>query len=616
MSVGRGRGVGSAGRPAAPRPAAVAATRAAPSSSSSPSACSCSSPSSTWWWPSPACRPPPSPPRAPRARRPASSSRRPTRTAPRTGWSPRSGGRCATRASRPTPPAPPWSSAAPGPCLTPGADVTVTVRVDVPLPVVPAGVSEVVPLVVPVSASHTQVVGEFEVGAVRARQGSGGRRTRPRAGRTTRARCCCSPWSTASSRSSWCSSWSRPRPCTWTASGCSRSRTRRPSTRPTPSTRPPTSTPTARPEGIDAVPVTDRTVRDSVVAYLERQQAPSRFTDLAVDTAATGTPDGRSAVVVLTARSLPLLPDAVAGAFTSGVPLRVTASATSADRALTDVQASGRAGHGLAGHDRQRHRRRRARGLVAAGRLPVHDDRRGARPPGAQQPLDEARVVEVGRPGSPTTVPSWTTGSLHDQALPSRSGSSCPPGSRTVRPLSASVSGVSVSASPAGGAGGGGAARPSSRAGRRGRRATGVTEPPGAGVAVGEPAGSGAADGRRRGAPCRPRTAGAPPRRTGRPRARARRCRRTRPAAGPRRERGARPPGRAARTEAGQQGSDEVTVGARAVPPSFSTDCPAQGLLPTSHSVYRPVVVSHDGCSHPRKVCAMSASPTLPATSS
>ena len=86
---------------------------------------------------------------------------------------------------------------------------------------------------------------------------------------------------------------------------------------------------TERPEGIDAVPVTDDTVRDSVVAYLERQQAPSRFSDLAVDTAATGTPDGQTAVVVLTARSLPLLPDAVAGSFTDGVPLRVTASATS-----------------------------------------------------------------------------------------------------------------------------------------------------------------------------------------------------------------------------------------------------------------------------------------------
>ena len=48
------------------------------------------------------------------------------------------------------------------PCLTPGADVSVTVSVDVPLPVVPAGLSAVVALVVPVSATHTQVVGEFE----------------------------------------------------------------------------------------------------------------------------------------------------------------------------------------------------------------------------------------------------------------------------------------------------------------------------------------------------------------------------------------------------------------------------------------------------------------------
>ncbi|MFC3689285.1 pilus assembly protein TadG-related protein [Aquipuribacter hungaricus] len=86
---------------------------------------------------------------------------------------------------------------------------------------------------------------------------------------------------------------------------------------------------TGRAGGIDAVPVTDATVRDSVVAYLERQDAPSRFVDLDVDTAATGTPDGVTAVVVLTARSLPLLPPAVAGPFTSGVPLRVTASAVS-----------------------------------------------------------------------------------------------------------------------------------------------------------------------------------------------------------------------------------------------------------------------------------------------
>lgn len=86
---------------------------------------------------------------------------------------------------------------------------------------------------------------------------------------------------------------------------------------------------TGRAEGIDAVPVTDATVRDSVTAYLQRQDASSRFTDLAVDGGSTGTPDGTTVVVTLTARSLPLLPDVVVGAYDAGVPLRVTSSALS-----------------------------------------------------------------------------------------------------------------------------------------------------------------------------------------------------------------------------------------------------------------------------------------------
>lgn len=49
------------------------------------------------------------------------------------------------------------------PCLTPGSDVSVTVAVQVPLPAVPAFVSSTVPLSVPVSATHTQVVDEFRV---------------------------------------------------------------------------------------------------------------------------------------------------------------------------------------------------------------------------------------------------------------------------------------------------------------------------------------------------------------------------------------------------------------------------------------------------------------------
>ncbi len=86
---------------------------------------------------------------------------------------------------------------------------------------------------------------------------------------------------------------------------------------------------TERPDGVDVVPLTDRTVRDSVLDYLERQEGSSRFVDLAVDTGATGTSDGQTAVVVLTARSLPLLPEALSGRWAAGVPLRVTASASS-----------------------------------------------------------------------------------------------------------------------------------------------------------------------------------------------------------------------------------------------------------------------------------------------
>lgn len=87
---------------------------------------------------------------------------------------------------------------------------------------------------------------------------------------------------------------------------------------------------TERAAGIDAVPVSDASVRQAVTAYLQRQDAPSRFTDLSVDMSATGTSDGTTAVVVLTARSLPLLPEQFAGRYGAGVPLRVTASAVSA----------------------------------------------------------------------------------------------------------------------------------------------------------------------------------------------------------------------------------------------------------------------------------------------
>lgn len=84
---------------------------------------------------------------------------------------------------------------------------------------------------------------------------------------------------------------------------------------------------TGRQGGVDVVPVTDETVRLSVTRYLQRQGAAEQFTDLSVDEAATGSTDGRSAVVVLTARSLPLLPRPVTGRYSAGVPLRVSATA-------------------------------------------------------------------------------------------------------------------------------------------------------------------------------------------------------------------------------------------------------------------------------------------------
>lgn len=86
---------------------------------------------------------------------------------------------------------------------------------------------------------------------------------------------------------------------------------------------------TEDPDGIDAVPITDAAVRDAATAYLQRHGASTGLTDLSLDSAASGTADGATAVVVLTARSLPLLPEALAGTYSEGVPLRVSASAIS-----------------------------------------------------------------------------------------------------------------------------------------------------------------------------------------------------------------------------------------------------------------------------------------------
>ena len=47
------------------------------------------------------------------------------------------------------------------PCLTPGARVETRARVTVPLPLIPAFAREVVPLEIPLSASHLSVVDRF-----------------------------------------------------------------------------------------------------------------------------------------------------------------------------------------------------------------------------------------------------------------------------------------------------------------------------------------------------------------------------------------------------------------------------------------------------------------------
>ncbi|WP_205709631.1 pilus assembly protein TadG-related protein [Kineococcus siccus] len=74
-----------------------------------------------------------------------------------------------------------------------------------------------------------------------------------------------------------------------------------------------------------AVPLTDASVRASVAAYLATADPAVR--GLAVDPA-TGTPDGRTAEVVLTANLQPPFAAFVPAAFAGGVPARVTSRAT------------------------------------------------------------------------------------------------------------------------------------------------------------------------------------------------------------------------------------------------------------------------------------------------
>lgn len=74
------------------------------------------------------------------------------------------------------------------------------------------------------------------------------------------------------------------------------------------------------------VPLTDASVRSSVEEYTNSVGAGADFEGLAIGSA-TGTPDGETAQVVLIAVARPPLIGSVLEAFSSGVPLQVTAQA-------------------------------------------------------------------------------------------------------------------------------------------------------------------------------------------------------------------------------------------------------------------------------------------------
>lgn len=75
-----------------------------------------------------------------------------------------------------------------------------------------------------------------------------------------------------------------------------------------------------------AVPLTDSSVRTAVEEYAVAVGAPARFEDFRVERA-TGTADGRTAQVTLSARARLPLVSAVLGEYAGGVPLTVTARA-------------------------------------------------------------------------------------------------------------------------------------------------------------------------------------------------------------------------------------------------------------------------------------------------
>jgi len=75
-----------------------------------------------------------------------------------------------------------------------------------------------------------------------------------------------------------------------------------------------------------SVPLSDGSVRDRVGHYLEERDAYADFEDLAVGRA-TGTPDGRTAEVSLTATVRPPLVGWAIAAFSDGIVLRADARA-------------------------------------------------------------------------------------------------------------------------------------------------------------------------------------------------------------------------------------------------------------------------------------------------
>lgn len=79
-------------------------------------------------------------------------------------------------------------------------------------------------------------------------------------------------------------------------------------------------------DGAGVVPLSDSTVRESVVSFLVAAQAAGRFEDLTVADP-TGSPDGLTVEVTLTARVRLPVPTFVVAAWSDGIPLAVTSRA-------------------------------------------------------------------------------------------------------------------------------------------------------------------------------------------------------------------------------------------------------------------------------------------------